>query len=83
MAGRVNKEALSNMVDDLPRKLNRVQVKLLLIHSMGVYKWPSGIINECTTKVRNFVWSSNCDKRKMITIKWAKVIGPRMKEGLV
>lgn len=63
VSGRVNKQAVSNMVDSLSRKLTKLQGRLMsfrvrlvlvksvmersLIYWMGVYKWPVNIINEC------------------------------------
>lgn len=53
-----------------------------LVYSIGVSKWPCCIINECTTKVRNFIWSGSYNKRKIITIKWDKVNMPKNEGGL-
>lgn len=43
---------------------------------------PSSTINECTTKIRNFLWFGYCDKHNLVIVMWEKVTRPRNKEGL-
>lgn len=98
ISGRVTRASVSNVVDVINRKLNNYKGKMMsfiaraeliksvlegiAIHSMAIYKWLAAIVNECSAKIWNFLWSGNCEKRKLITIQWRKVSRPRREGGL-
>lgn len=96
--GRVTREAVSNVVDIISKRLNKFKCRLssftaraklkklvlesTIIHSMAIYKWPSSIIKENNTKIRNFLWSGNFEKRKQIVVKWETMNRPKREGGL-
>ncbi|KAF5185244.1 Ribonuclease h domain [Thalictrum thalictroides] len=49
---------------------------------MGIYKWPSSIVREAETLLRNFLWSGNPSRKKGITVAWEKVCKPYSEGGL-
>lgn len=49
---------------------------------MGVYKWPVSVIQECSKKIRNFLSSGDCNRRKLVTIGWERVNKPKCKREL-
>ncbi|XP_026458909.1 uncharacterized protein LOC113359504 [Papaver somniferum] len=52
------------------------------IYSMSVYKWPKKVIRECERIIRNFLWSGDPAKRKLITLEWNKTCYPISEGGL-
>lgn len=59
-----------------------VKFVLCSIHkyNMAVYKWPRKVIKECIKNIRNFLWTGDPSKRKVITLKWDYVC-TRVDEG--
>lgn len=69
------------MVDNLNSKLQGYKGKIMsftsraelinsvlessVTYSMAVYKWPESTIKECTSKMRNVLWSGNLGKKKI------------------
>ncbi|KAK2368688.1 hypothetical protein QL285_081866 [Trifolium repens] len=39
-------------------------IQSMLIYSISVYSWPTGLIKEVEKSIRNFIWSGDVDKRK-------------------
>lgn len=96
--GRVNREVVSIVVDIISDKVNKYRGRLLsftaraelirsvlessAIYSMAIYKWPTSVIKECNSKIWNFLWSGNFEKRKLIMLKWDKMNRPCRDVGL-
>jgi len=54
----------------------------MLIHSISIYSWPISLLKEIETWCRNFVWSGDCSKRKLVTVSWSKICRPLEEGGL-
>ncbi|CAI8601165.1 unnamed protein product [Vicia faba] len=52
----------------------------MTVHYITVYNWPASTIKNIETWMRNFIWSGNVDKRKLVTVKW-KICCKNLKEG--
>jgi hypothetical protein len=63
-------------------QLVRAVVQSMLIYSITLYSWPTSLIKEIEKNVRNFVWSGDVDKRKLVTVSWKKVCRPLSQGGL-
>jgi len=48
-------------------------IQSMLIHTISVYDWPNSFINDLEQAIRNFIWSGNIDKRKLVTVAWKKI----------
>jgi hypothetical protein len=57
-------------------------IQSMLIYSISVYSWPTGLIKEVEKSIRNFIWSGDVDKRKLVTTSWKKVCRPLAQGGL-
>ncbi|CAJ2644686.1 unnamed protein product [Trifolium pratense] len=67
--------------------MGRVQLVNSVIHGMltysfKVYSWPKGLIKQMDRCIRNFIWSGNVDKKKLVTLSWDKVCTPTSAGGL-
>ncbi|PNX82112.1 ribonuclease H, partial [Trifolium pratense] len=56
----------------------RAQLVKSVIHSMlmyniSVYAWPISLLKTIETWSRNFIWSGDISKRKLVTVAWKKV----------
>jgi hypothetical protein len=65
----------------------RVQLVKSVIHSMliyniSIYSWPVSILKSIELWTRNFVWSGDINKRKLVTVAWKKVCVPYDEGGL-
>ena len=54
----------------------------LLLHSILIYDWPVSIIKQIEGWIRNFIWSGDINKRKMVTVAWHKCCKPIAEGGL-
>jgi ribonuclease HI len=54
----------------------------MLIYNISLYSWPTGLIKEVEKNIRNFIWSGDVDKRKLVTTSWKKVCRPLAQGGL-
>jgi hypothetical protein len=57
-------------------------VQGMLLHSLLIYYWPSSLIKELERYMRNFIWSGDISKRKLVTVSWANVCKPLSEGGL-
>jgi len=48
-------------------------VQSMLIHTMNVYSWPVSLLKEIERWIKNFIWSGDIYKKKMVTVAWKKV----------
>jgi len=54
----------------------------MLIHSISVYSWPKSLLNDLEKWIRNFIWSGDVEKRKLVTVSWNKSCRPLSQGGL-
>jgi hypothetical protein len=43
-------------------------IQSMLIYSITLYSWPVSLIKEVEKHFRNFIWSGDIDKRKLVTV---------------
>ncbi|CAJ2670958.1 unnamed protein product [Trifolium pratense] len=62
-------------------QLVRSVIQSMLTYSISLYSWPASLLNieKC---VRNFIWSGDIDKRKLVTTSWKKICRPLSQGGL-
>lgn len=49
---------------------------------LSVYSWPVSLIKEIEKNIRNFIWSGDTEKRKIVTVAWHKLCKPVEEGGL-
>lgn len=81
------KSKLSNWKAYLLNMDGRVHVMKSVIHNMLtysllIYAWPVSLIKELEKCMRNFIWSDDICKRKLLTVAWHKVCKPYSEDGL-
>ena len=54
----------------------------MLTHCITFYSWPVSLLKEIEKWIRNFIWSGDINKRKIVTVAWKKVCKPFAKGGL-
>jgi hypothetical protein len=54
----------------------------MLIYSIPLYSWPVSLLKDIEKSVRNFIWSGDIDRRKLVTISWKKICRPFSQGGL-
>jgi hypothetical protein len=54
-------------------QLVRSVIQGMMIYSISLYSWPSSLIKEIEKHIRNFIWSGDTDKRKLVTVSWKKL----------
>jgi hypothetical protein len=54
----------------------------MLIYSLTLYSWPVALLKEVEKCIRNFIWSGDIDKRKLVTVAWEKLCRPYSQGGL-
>ncbi|CAJ2636364.1 unnamed protein product [Trifolium pratense] len=96
--GKPKKNHLQALADRVKSKLaswkghslsmmGRVQLVNSVIHGMltysfKVYSWPKGLFKQMDRCIRNFIWSCNVYKKKLVTLSWDKVCTPTSAGGL-
>jgi len=45
----------------------------MLIHTMSIYSWPVSLLRELERWIKNFIWSGDIYKKKMVIVAWKKV----------
>jgi len=53
----------------------------MLIHTITVYDRPVSLLKEVETCFRNFIWSGDITKRKLVTVAWKKLCKPYSQGG--
>jgi hypothetical protein len=74
------KASLLSMVGRV--QLVKSVIQSMLIYNISLYSWPTGLIKEVEKNIRNFIWSGDVDKRKLVTTSWKKVCRPLAQGGL-
>jgi len=96
--GKPNSIFLQPLVDKIKQKLAAWKASLLsiagriqlvksviysmLTHSITIYSWPISLLKDVEKCVRNFIWSGDVNKRKLVTVAWHKVCKPLDEGGL-
>jgi hypothetical protein len=57
-------------------------IQSMLLYSISIYCWPIFLIKEVEKNIRNFIWSGDVDKRRLVTTSWKKVCRPLVQGGL-
>jgi hypothetical protein len=45
----------------------------MLNHTISIYSWPINLIKTAEGWIRNFIWSGDVNKRKLVTVSWINV----------
>jgi len=77
IADRV-KSKLANWKASLLSIAGRVQlvksvIASMLTHTMSVYSWPISLLKSMEKCIKNFIWTGDTAKRKLVTVAWKKV----------
>lgn len=54
----------------------------MLVHSISVYSWPSALLKDIDRWSKNFIWSGDVNKRKMVIVAGHKICKPYDQGGL-
>ena len=57
-------------------KLVKSVIQGMLIHTISIYAWPVSLLKDLKKCIRNFIWSGDIEKRKLVTVSWKKVCRP-------
>jgi mannosylglycoprotein endo-beta-mannosidase len=63
-------------------QLVRSVIQSMLTYSISIYSWPSSLLKDLEKCIRNFIWSGDIEKRKLVTISWQKMCRPLEQGGL-
>jgi hypothetical protein len=63
-------------------QLVRSVIQSMLTYSISIYSWPSSLLKDLEKCNRNFIWSGDIEKRKLVTISWKKLCRPMDQGGL-
>jgi hypothetical protein len=74
------KATLLTMADRV--QLVNLVIQSMLSYSISVYSWPTSLLKDLEKYIRNFIWSGNSDKRKLVTVSWKKICRPLDQGGL-
>lgn len=54
----------------------------MLTHSMAIYTWHVSLLKNIEKWIKNFIWSGDTTKRKLVTMAWKKLWKPYEEGGL-
>jgi ribonuclease HI len=57
-------------------------IQSMLTYSITIYSWPVSLLKDLQRCIRNFIWSGDLDKRKIVTVSWKKMCRPMAQGGL-
>jgi hypothetical protein len=57
-------------------------IQSMLTYSISLYSWPVSLLKDLEKGIRDFIWSGDLDKRKLVTVSWKKVCRPVAQGGL-
>ncbi|GAU22700.1 hypothetical protein TSUD_138230 [Trifolium subterraneum] len=63
-------------------QLVRAVIQSMLVYSITLYCWPVTLLKDIEKWVRNFIWSGDMEKRKLVTTSWKKLCRPLSQGGL-
>ncbi|XP_058742694.1 uncharacterized protein LOC131615239 [Vicia villosa] len=61
-------------------QLVKAVIQSMVLHSIAIYNWPGSLIKKITSWMRNFIWSGDMEKKKLVTVAWKHCCN-RVKEG--
>jgi hypothetical protein len=62
-------------------QLVRSVIQSMLIYSITLYSWPVSLIKMVEKDIKNFIWSGDVEKGKLVTIAWKKLCRPLSLKG--
>ncbi|XP_058747188.1 uncharacterized protein LOC131620199 [Vicia villosa] len=62
--------------------LVKTMIHSMMVHCITIYNWPASIIKSIDKWMRNFFWSGNLEKKKLVTVAWKKCCLKKTGEGL-
>jgi hypothetical protein len=62
--------------------LVKAVVQSMLLHTMSIYAWPVSLIRDIEKWIKNFIWSGDITKRKMVIVAWKKICASYDEGGL-
>jgi hypothetical protein len=63
-------------------QLVKAVIQSMLMYSISLYSWPAALIKDLEKYIRNFIWSGDIDKRKLVSVSWKKMCLPFSQGGL-
>ena len=54
----------------------------LFLHCFSIYQLPSCVLKHLSACARNFIWLGDLSSRKLVTVDWSMVCGPKKEGGL-
>ncbi|KAK2352799.1 hypothetical protein QL285_090510 [Trifolium repens] len=63
-------------------QLVRAVIQSMYTYNISIYSWPVSLIKKIEKDVKNFIWSGDVDKRKLVTVAWKKICRPLSQGGL-
>lgn len=63
-------------------QLARSVIQSMMMYNISLYSWPVSLIKQIEKSVKNFIWSGDKDKRKLVTVSWKKLCRPTAQGGL-
>jgi hypothetical protein len=54
----------------------------MLTYSISLYSWPASLLKNLEKCIRNFIWSGDIERRKLVTTSWKKICRPLSQGGL-
>jgi hypothetical protein len=63
-------------------QLVQAVVQSMFVYSFAIYSWPIALLRDVEKCIRNFIWSGDIEKRKLVTVSWDKVCRPHAQGGL-
>jgi hypothetical protein len=63
-------------------QLVQAVVQSMFVYSFAIYSWPIALLRDVEKSIRNFIWSGDIEKRKLVTVSWDKVCRPHAQGGL-
>jgi hypothetical protein len=57
-------------------------IQSMLLHTISIYSWPTSLLREMEVWIKNFIWSGDINKRKLVTVAWKKVCVDTEEGGL-
>lgn len=81
------KSKLSTWKGSLLSIIGRVQlvksiIQGMLLYNFHTYLWPASLLKSMEPWIKNFVWSGDIFKRKLVTVAWKTVCTPFLDGGL-
>ncbi|KAK2381212.1 hypothetical protein QL285_068838 [Trifolium repens] len=63
-------------------QLVRAVIQSMYTYNISIYSWHVSLIKKIEKDVKNFIWSGDVDKRKLVTVAWKKICRPLSQGGL-